>query len=276
MTTIAEGSMHRRLIVACLCLMTGIADAHRETPSSPVPDPCGGRSGLLAELDRPTVADSVCAVKPGRVIVEAGYAHGNTSAGASENAPQAEIRFGLAHGNEFVVVPPNVTYRPNGNVSRTSYGSTTMGLKHEWGYTRHWSYAGEVLLTTPSPGRPAARSIGWGEAVNGIVSYSITSHVAVGLMLGATAQYDRYGQRYTSINPDVTATWLLNSRWQLYGEIYGQTHAGYGLGSGWASDGGVQYLVTRRIEVDAELGQRLSGPLGDYRHYWGVGAGWEF
>ncbi len=267
--------MQRALIVAYLCLITGIAEARLQTLPSPVPDPCAGRSGLLAQLDRPTVADSVCAVKPGRVIVEAGYAHSNTTAGASENAPQAEIRFGLADGNEFVLLPPNMTYRP-GNTSRTSYSSTTIGLKHEWGYTRHWSYAGEVLLTTPAPGNTSPSSLGWGEAVNGIVSYSITSDVAVGLMLGATAQYDRYGQRYTSINPDFTATWLLNPRWQLYGEIYGQTHTGYGQGSGWDSDGGVQYLVTRRIEIDAELGQRLSGALGDYRYYWGFGGGWEF
>ena len=268
--------MRRTLIVGCLCFIAGVAQARYQTQPSTIPDPCAGRSGLLAELDRPTVADSVCAVKPGRVIVEGGYAHSNTSAGASENAPQAEIRFGLAHGNEFVLLPPNVAYMPNSNTSHTSYGTTTIGLKHEWAYTRHWVYAGEVLLTTPSPGQTSTHSLGWGEAVNGIVAYNVTPHIGLGLMLGATAQYNRYGQRYTSINPDFTATWLISSRWQLYGEIYGQTHTSYGQGSGWDSDGGVQYLVTRRIEVDAELGQRLSGALGGYRNYWGFGAGWEF
>lgn len=268
--------MRRTLITACLCLVTGIAQARYQAQPASIPDPCAGPSGLLAELDRPTVADSVCVAKPGRVIVEGGYAHSNTSTGTSENAPQAEIRFGLAHGNEFVLVPPNVTFRPNAATGRTAYGSTTIGLKHEWPYTRHWIYAGEVLLTTPSPGETSASSIGWGEAVNGIVGYNITSHVGLGLMLGATAQYNQYGQRYTSINPDFTITWLLSSRWQLYGEIYGQTHTGYDQGSGWDSDGGVQYLVTRHLEVDAELGQRLTGALGGYRHYWGLGAGWEF
>ncbi|WP_298137291.1 transporter [Acidiferrobacter sp.] len=244
------------------------------TPS--VPNPCTGPSGLLAELDRPTVADSACVAEPGRAIVEMGYAHLNTNAGTRQNLPQAELRFGLPRGNEFVFLPPNATYAGNEEGGETDYSATVMGLKHEWGYTRRWIYTGEVLFTAPGTRNADGTTDGWGTAINGIVGYSLTSRVAFGLMLGVTSLYDEAGRRYTSVNPDFTATWLVDPRWQLYAEFYGQTHTAQGAGSGWDTDGGVQYLVTRDIEVDAEIGQRLYGALGGYRHYWGVGAGWEF
>ena len=268
--------MRRPLIITLLILPTLAAARLQPIPLSSLPDPCAGPSGLLAELDRPTVADSACVAKPGRVITEFGYAHAHSQQGAVENAPQAELRFGLPHNNEFVLLPPNATYAKVVGMGNTNYSATTLGLKHEWGYTQRWIYAGEILFTTPSAGTASPTASGWGEAVNGIVGYSITSRVGVGLMLGATTLYNQNGQRYTSINPDFTATWLLNPRWQLYGEIYGQTHTNSGAGSGWNSDGGVQYLLTRHLEVDAEIGQRLTGALGGYRNYWGVGAGWEF
>ena len=245
-------------------------------PMPSLPNPCTGPSGLLAELDRPTVADSACVAQPGRAILEMGYAHLNTNDGTRQTLPQTELRFGLPHRNEFVLLPPNATYAGNENGGETDYSAVVMGLKHEWGYTRRWIYTGEVLFTAPGTRNAAGTTDGWGTAVNGIVSYSVTHSVALGLMLGVTSLYDQQGRRYTSLNPDFTATWLIDPRWQLYAEVYGQTHTGQGVGSGWDTDGGVQYLVTRRIEVDAEIGQRLSGALGGYRHYWGMGAGWEF
>lgn len=240
------------------------------------PNPCGGPSGLLAELDRPTVGDSACTVKSGRAIVEFGYADAHTGGEETQNGPQAELRFGLPDHNEFVLLPPNATFTDGGTPANTQYSATVMGLKHEWGYTRRLIYTGEILLTTPTSTTTPASGTGWGAAANGIVGLSLTHAVAVGLMLGVTSLYDQENRRYTSLNPDFTATWLLDPRWQLYGEIYGQSHVAYGAGSGWDCDGGVQYLVSRRIEVDAEVGQRLSGALGGYRNYWGVGGAWEF
>lgn len=268
----------RALVIMTILLFLPLvtrAGLKAHTPR-PFPNPCGGPSGLLAELDRPTVADSACVVRTGRTIVEFGFADAYTGRQESQNAPQAEIRFGLPDHNEFVLLPPNATFADGGRAGPTDYSATVMGIKHEWGYTRRFTYTSEILLTTPTSTGTPARTTGWGAAANGIIALSLTHAVGVGLMLGVTSLYDEANRRYTSINPDFTATWLLNPRWQLYGEVYGQTHVAYGVGSGWDCDGGVQYLVTRRIEVDAEVGQRLSGALGGYRHYWGVGGGWEF
>ena len=59
-----------------------------------VSDPCAGPSSLLALLDRPTVGDSACVVKPGDAVLETGWAR-YTLFGQSGHAlgyPQGEDR----------------------------------------------------------------------------------------------------------------------------------------------------------------------------------------
>ena len=84
------------------------------------------------------------------------------------------------------------------------------------------------------------------------------------------------GGRFTSVNPDITFTWLPLWNLQFYGEVYGQSRTGPGLGSGFDADGGVQYLLTPYCEVDLEEGVRLSGNLGGFTHYFGAGMGFLF
>lgn len=267
----------RSILMTILLICPLLVRADLAPPTSQASqNPCGGPGSLLAELDRPTVGDSACVVPQSRAIVEFGFADAQGSTGTTQNGPQAELRFGLPGDNEFVLMPPNVTFAQGSLGGTPRYSPTVMGVKHEWGYTRQWIYTGEVLLTMPATGYTPGTQGGLGAAANGIVGWNITHAIALGLMLGVTSFDDANQRRFTSINPDFTATWLLDPRLQLYGEIYGQTHTSYHQGPGWDSDGGIQYLLTRHVEVDAEIGQRISGALGGYRHYWGIGAGWEF
>ena len=98
-------------------------------------------------------------------------------------------------------------------------------------------------------------------------------------MLGVSSQTeptDAGGGRYQSFNPDFVVTWQTGPALQFYAEAYGQTHAGYRLGWGSDFDGGVQYLLGRRLEVDLEEGVRLQGMLGGFSRYTGVGLGLLF
>lgn len=76
-----------------------------------------------------------------------------------------------------------------------------------------------------------------------------------------------------SFNQFSTATWNPVKQLQLYGEVYGQTKTAPSDGAGYNFDGGLQYLVTRWLEVDLEAGVRLIGNLGGFTHYYGVGIG---
>ena len=264
----------------------GAAAARAGNGVNAAPDPCAGPGSLLALLDRPTVGDSACVVKPNEVVVEAGWAQYSLygASGHFDGYPQLELRFGLPGNNELVMLPPNinrvVSPAPGGGSFTTSGASASVvGLKHEFGYNAQWIFAGETLFTLPS-GSPDFGAAGTGYAVNGILGYSPTSTLGVSLMLGVTHLAEprnvQGGAYYWSVNPDFVVTWLAASRVQFYGEVYGQNHTGPGATSGYNFDGGIQYLITQDFEVDAEYGRRLSGNLAGWSHYLGVGLGLMF
>ena len=247
-----------------------------------IQDPCGGRSALLAFLDRPTVSDSACVVQYGQAVLEAGYEHADLTGaggGTADNFPEAELRLGLPGNNEFVLLPPNDNLqRIPGSPQLGGFSATTVGIKHELGYTKHWLGAVEGLFTLPS-GSPAFGSQGLGVAFNGIVAYAPSDDTGISLQLGVASQTNPVltgGGRYTSVNPDISFTWLPWWNLQFYGEVFGQSRTGPGLGSGFDADGGVQYLLTSYCEVDLEEGVRLSGSLGGFTHYVGAGMGFLF
>jgi len=241
-----------------------------------IDDPCVGPSALLSVIDRPTQSDSPCAVKPGELLVEVGYQYQQLQEedGYANVLPQAEFRIGLPLNNELVLLTPNyVNQHPSDSESISGSTATVFGLKHEIGYTNKWIYAAETIFTTPS-GSPDFGSDGWGVALNGIVSYNITASLGLAGMFGVTTQTDPSsdgGGRFNSFNPDVVLSWQLTPKFQIYGEVYGQTNTSSEDRWGWNADAGVQYLITPQIEVDAEYGKRLSGNLGDFSHYFGVG-----
>ncbi|MGH8283045.1 MAG: transporter [Gammaproteobacteria bacterium] len=246
-----------------------------------IPDPCAGSGALLSLVDRPTVGDSPCTVPDRQTLLEAGVVRyvPHDASGYSLGYPQLELRFGLPADNELVLLPPNlnrvVMPLPGGGNQILSGGSASvLGLKHEFGYNAQWLWTGEALATLPS-GSPDFGSAATGYALNGIVSDSLTPVFALTLMLGVThlaaSANVQAGAYYWSLNPDLVATWQTSESWQWYAEVYGQSHTGPGEGMGYNADGGIQYLVTPRFELDAEIGQRLSGNLGGWSHYLGVG-----
>jgi hypothetical protein len=265
-------------VFVTLCALAGPTRAFGEPTASTLPsNPCVGRYALLDVLDRPTVSDSSCVVRPDHVVIEAGYAHAAlypTGSGHGWDAPELELRFGLPHDNELVFLPPNRVMAPGAN----GYTASVVGIKHEFDVSPAWQFAAESLVTLPS-GDPNQGSAGTGVAINGIASYSPSSTVGLSLMAGFTSETEPSnlgGGRYTSFNPDGVVTWEFLPPWQFYVEVYGATHTAVGEGSGYDADGGIQILLSRNMEIDFEAGTRLSGNLGGYSHYVGAGFGLEF
>ncbi len=246
----------------------------------PVQDPCAGRSALLALLDRPTVSDSACAVPEERVVAEAGYQHAVLSGagGSADDLPELELRFGLPAHNELVLLPPNYNRQYGASGALSGWSATTIGIKHELGYTRRWLGAVEGLAT-PSSGSAAYGSARAGAAMNAIIAYAPSDTTGISLQVGVSTQANPSlagGARFTSFNPLLTFTWDPYWNLQYYLEVYGQSHIGPGQGAGFDADGGLQYLVTSSLEVDVEEGVRLHGELGGFTHYTGVGLGLLF
>ena len=174
-----------RLLFGATVLALSTSGARAE---SLIADPCAGSSGLLALIDRPTVADNPCAVPPRSVVVEGGVQWSAArSGGRTVNLPEAVVRVGLDGRNELVVLAPNFFRQAGSGADASGFGAATVGLKHELGYTERWLGAIEALATLPS-GSAAYGSQHVGVAVNGIVSYAASDHVGLSLMLGVSSQ----------------------------------------------------------------------------------------
>jgi hypothetical protein len=263
--------MNKILIIILFFLMT--AKCFAASPVDPT-DPCA--SGLLAWINRPSPTGSPCVIPNKKMVIEGGYQYLRLPAGAyGYVTPQTELRFGLPHNNEFLILTPSFYHQ---TISpRAGWSGVTLSVKHEIGYNTRWLGAVEGLLTLPS-GSDNYGTKALAGTVNGILMYTFDPVFSLTGMLGVmsqSVQYIQNGERFTSINPDIVASWQLNQRWLIFAELYAQTRTGAREGAGLLTDGGIFYLPTPRISLDAELGQRISGQWG-FQNYAGVGFGLAF
>lgn len=251
-------------------LSWGISNSFAE----PVADPC---AGFLSLVNRPSILDSACVVPFEKGVIEYGAQYQNTQGGAhAYNLPEAELRLGLPANTELTIFLPN--YNHQTQAPRAGFSASVIGLKHQLGYTEKWLGAVEGLVTLSSTSSGYG-SDAMGGKVNGIVTYSINSAWSLTFMLGASTQTEPYaagGGRFNSINPDLLLAWQLNSKFQTFAEVYGQSKTAPNNGAGFNADAGLQYLFTKNLEGDLELGQRISGQLGSFNNYIGAGMAWLF
>lgn len=233
-------------------------------------DPC---ASLLAVLNRPTVADSVCSVKSGKIIVEGGYQYQETypDEGHQSNFPAMDLRLGLPDLNEASILLPYYVWN-------TGYTATVLRFKHQFLPDGPWVYAAEGFLTLPT-GSKENGSEGFGYTISGIVQYNFTQAISLSFQYGLaslTASSNEGGGRYFTVNPDLVFAWQPLDPLQFYIEIYGQSKTGPDESSGFNADAGIQYLISEALEIDLEYGQRLSGELGGFARYVGAGMGVRF
>lgn len=237
--------------------------------------PCGGPNALLSLVNRPTLADSSCVVPFKSVVVESGYTNLSLiDNGNQEIFPQSVFRLGLPSSSEFFVLLPNFIDQSVPPYSGLS--ATTMGMKRVVVANPKWVATVESVFTIPS-GSVAYGSRGLGEAFNGIVNYQITSSISVNAILGISSQTQSIlqgGKRFLTINPDLVLSWS-KDKLLLYGEVYAQSKTAPDQGSGVMSDAGVLYLLKNNIAVDFEVGQRISGSIGGFNHYFGTGISFQ-
>jgi hypothetical protein len=243
--------------------------------STAIPDPCTADQ-MLNLIDRPTAADAACAMPYNSIMIEAGYQHLKIShGGQGQNFPETEVRFGLPMKNEISVLLPN--YTRQGKLPHSGFTASAVGFKHQIGYNEKWLGSVESIVTLPM-GSTGFGSNGMGLAINGIVSYNATKKLNLTLLFGiASLTQSSYagGQRFTTVNPDLVATYTLFQKLDVYLETFGQSRTGPNSGSGFNFDGGLIYQVAESCVLDFEGGQRISGSLGGYDHYLGTGVSIE-
>ena len=240
---------------------------------------------MLATLDRPTVADSPCVVKPWRLITEQGIQSGPVKGSDTRSLtqfPQSELRYGLPENWELKLFPPNyniATLRGPGDNRVMGFGDTAFGVKHQFGTLSGFTFAADTKITIPT-GRTAFSDGGIEANVQGIIGYNITPKLGISGMVGVSTLTRRGDDgritRFASINPDVVVTYQINDSLQIYSELYGNTVTAPHQGPNLSYQGGVQYLLTKSIEVDLSGGGVLRGPAGLPSRYINAGLGLLF
>lgn len=257
------------LLILCLSFSNfSFADKEKKK-SSDDDDPCAGDYAILSIVNRPTVADSACVMKPGQSMFETGYQ--SLLLLTSErgyNFPELQYRYGIGKETELSIIAPNYIHQPDPGL-----GPTTIGFKHRFKYTKNWVLTGEILITPPTGSNNNGNS-DTGYAINGIYSLNLTDTIALDTMFGVSSQTLSNadgGGRYNSFNPDFIFSWQPIKRILLYYEIYGETRTSPTSGAGFNEDIGITYALTQNWEVDASFGNNISGDLGGFKNYWGIG-----
>ena len=136
---------------------------------------CGSPPKLLSLINRPTFADSPCTVPYKKTIVEMGYQYLKlVNAGYAQNAPQAELRFGLPLENELYVELPNFNYQTL--FPHSGFNGIGIGLKHKLANTSNWIVSLEGDFSPPS-GSSTFGNQGWGGELNLLYSYNLSQRL---------------------------------------------------------------------------------------------------
>jgi hypothetical protein len=233
--------------------------------------PC---DGLLALLNRPTVADSPCVAPVNKLIGEFGYSYINfIDHGQGQRVPDLQLRLGLLGNTEVTVLPPS--YVQQSHPYTSGWTATIAGVKHLLCSTKKSVLSVEALFTIPSGSR-AFGSAGLGMTYNGIYEYNFTKKFSFTTMLGVsslTAPPSDGGDRYTSFNPDVVFVYQPKSKYQFFLEVHGATKTFPDQGPGANCNVGIQYLLNKKLEIDLTYGQRIFGRLGDFNNFISFGMG---
>lgn len=267
------------IVLLATALTRALADpAPSPSPSSsPASDPCGD-TALLATLNRPTIGSAACSVKPGALVGEFGYTNEQivtaNSRAASVTYPQGFLRFGVSRDLELDINGP--VFAVQSAAGMTQRGALDSGLGFKWEYAHDESSAAAIdFLQTFGIGNP---SVGGGTSTttfNFDYGRSFSSALGFGVTLGVQSNdgtaLDGSTARFVTLLPSVSITDQIRNNLQLYAETYGQTRLRPDGGSRFAIDGGAQYLVSPRFELDFEAGRTVTDVSRS--HYYGFGFG---
>jgi hypothetical protein len=223
------------------------------SPTPAAADPCGAtHTALLSAINRPTIGFSACAVKLHDIVVEAGYA--NQSGGQPEAVyPQGFIRYGAAPNLELDIAGPSGNF------------DSGFGAKYEFWHNDVAAFGADFLYTMPTGSAAFTNGVPV-EALNLDYGTAISSRFGAGTTIGIS----RNGAQMALL-PSVVVTNAFNDRTQLYAEAYGSAPLGSGSGGFFGLNGGVQYLLSPQLEIDAEMGRVVNNVNAS--HYIGFGFG---
>jgi hypothetical protein len=269
------------LVLAPAAALAQVAPAAQPSPGASAPavgaplapdDPC---TTLSAIVNRPTVTNAVCTVRPGHTEIEGGYQ--NISFEGSGNQvtyPQLFVRVGVPSVPrlETIVVLPQTQRTSTGSPPTVGATDLAGGVKYLIGFSSRFSWSAQILYSAPTgSAQVSAGAITSIYSAQGSYSLSPVISLAGGLQDQILAVG---GRIYGSFVPSLVVSAAVSPGTSAFAEVATFTQA---LGAGTATRTqylfGLSHAVGQRLQLDASYGFSPTAASGRYRT---VGAGFGF
>jgi hypothetical protein len=207
-------------------------------------------------------------VKAGERVLEAGYANQPGGDGAiTVTFPQSDLRFGVGPNLEIGLLGPSYEVQTASGGTARGFQDPGIDAKYEWWHDASGAFATDLILTYPTGvatftgGTPAQTlNLNFGTAISDKFGFGTT----IGVQRAA----------FSALLPSVVVTNQFEDRAQFYAEAFASMPIRGGGTSLFGLDGGIQFLLAPSLEIDAELGQTVTGAAR--AHYAGFGFGLRF
>lgn len=250
---------------AVRCLVFGLS----VTTASPA------AAQLAAEplvTDRPDFTESAVTVAPGQFQLESGYTFTRIGPEGEHAVGEVLLRAGLTERIELRLGGGSLLIRDDELAERSGLDDTFVGVKVRIAEERGRIGAGSpgvaVLAGTTLP--TGSGGFGADAAQPGAtlaLAWTLSDRVGIASNVGYTYASDG-GDRFDEFSGSVAVGYSLTERWGSYLEAYG-----FAVGDGGTDtaflNGGVTYLFSPDLQVDARIGAGLNGVDPDY--FVGVG-----
>lgn len=220
--------------------------------------------------DRPDFTESAAVVAPGRVQVEGGYTVARVEDETEHATGEALVRIGIVYRLEARIEVP-----------------TFASLADESGFQEP-GLGAKVLLAEAQGARPAiAVLIGasaptveddvgedaWQPGLTGAAAWDLSDRWSLGVNAGYVYANDG-DERFDQATSSVAAGLALTPRAGAFFEIFGIAPVEPGGGGDVTVDGGVTYLLSPDLQLDARIGAGLTDDAPDVQFGVGVSARW--
>lgn len=229
--------------------------------------------GFAADLvsDRPDVSESAETVEAGRWQLEAGYGYSRDGGEAAHEIGQALLRVGLAEGWEL-----RLGFGSWVDAGRAADGwdGGSVGVKVR--LLDNWQLRPDLALlvgaATPF-GDDAIADDAWQPEVKLALAWELADRVGLGVNAGWARPGSGDG-RFDQAQWSAALGYAVTERLGVFGEYFGTSAEERGGSAAHAVDGGVTWLLTPDLQLDAWAGAGLSDAAPEWSAGTGIVARW--
>lgn len=247
-------------------------------PSAPGPRQDGAAPPTIG-TNRPSFSDSASLVPAGHLQLETGYTftkrHRAGTATERHAAPEVLARYRLLERLETQVLWGGYASQDTTSAGTTSEadGDTDLGFglrvpiedQHGWMPT-----VALGAIATVGTGDDAF-STGDHTVPTGKILWAYSLEGGFGLGGNFVLSHPFDGQeRFDQFAASVYGTWTIDARTTLFGEYYVVTPYANGTGAAHTVDGGVLFLASRTVQLDARVGFGLDDEADDFFTGFGI------